>query len=101
MKEWKFSVSYHRDGNTIRLLHVPFWVTALERMLDNKPTIWLATKFSVTYELFSKIIFWLDSKYEEIAEVPASKDLLTKLVPDDEWLWGEIDADSAGAGGNG
>lgn len=102
MKEWKYGVTYHKDGDHIELYNVPFWVTLVERFLDNTPILFVAGYVPGGYKLFSKVIFWLDEKREVIASIPATPEILAKVAPDDEWLWGDDnDPDDAGnrAGG--
>lgn len=91
MKEWKYGVTYHKDGDYVELYNVPFWATFLAWFLDHTPVLWLASYVPGGYNLFSKVIFWLDDKHEVLARIPADAELLAKLTPDDEWLWGEDD----------
>lgn len=103
MKEWKYAVCFHKDGDVVELYKVPFWVTAVEQVLDNRPILLLVGYVPGAYGLFSKLIFWLDNRREVIARIPADAELLAKVAPDDEWLWGEDegseDADSEPASG--
>jgi hypothetical protein len=91
VKEWKYGVIYHKDGDHIELYNVPFWVTLIERLLDNTPILWWASNVPGGHRLFSKGIFWLDDKRERIALIPASPEILAKVAPGDEWLWGDSD----------
>ena len=102
MKEWKYGVTYHKDGDHIELYHVPFWVTLVERLLDNTPILFLAGYVPGGYKLFSKVIFWLDEKREVVVSIPATPEILAKVAPEDEWLWGDDDgSDDAGNGAGG
>ena len=98
MREWKYSVSFHKDGNYVELYKIPFWVTAVEQVIDTKPVWYLVGYVPGTYGLFSKLLSWLDERREVVAKIPAGPDLLAKVSPEDEWLWGDDegseDADS-------
>ncbi len=89
MKEWKYGVTYHKDGDSIEFYHTPFWVTLVEQILDNPFLLWILGYVPGSYKLFSKLIFWLDDRREVIATIPASPELLAQVAPDDEWLWGD------------
>lgn len=98
MNAWRFGITYHKDGDYVTLCHVPFWVTAVERALDTKPIHYLVGYVPGAYGLFSKLIFWLDEKEDVIAKIPADAELLAKIAPDDEWLWGDEGSEDADSG---
>ena len=102
MKEWKYAVWYHKDGNHIVLYQEPFWVSAVKRALDVKLFSYLVGYVPGAYGLFSKLIFWLDEKEDVILKIPATAEMLEKVAPYDDWLWGDEegseDADSVDAG---
>lgn len=98
MKEWKYAVSFHKDGDHVILYHEPFWCTALKRALDTKPVLYTVGYVPGAYGLFNKLIFWLDTKEDVIAKIPADAELLAKIAPDDEWLWGDEGSEDADSG---
>lgn len=99
MKEWKYAVWYHKDGDQVVLYQEPFWASAVKRVLDTKPVLFLVGYVPGAYGLFSKLIFWLDEKEDVIAKIPASPELLAQVAPDDEWLWGDEEgSDNADSG---
>jgi hypothetical protein len=91
MNEFKFTPAYHKDGTSIVLYTEPFWCTALIRALDVRPLQYVLGYIPGGYSLFSKLIVWLDTKTEDLARLPAPRELLEKIVPEDEWLWGETE----------
>lgn len=89
VKEWKYGVHYHKDGDLIVLYQEPFWVSAVKRTLDTKLVLFSVGYVPGAYGLFSKLLFWLDEKEDVILRIPATAEMLAKLAPDLEWLWGE------------
>lgn len=102
MKEWKYGISYASKGHEVVLYNEPFWCSALKRILDIKPILYVVGYVPGAYSLFNKLIFWLDDKEEVLARIPADADLWAKISPDDEWLWGDseeaVNADTDDAG---
>lgn len=103
MKEWKYSIHYHKDGDAIVLYQEPFWATAVKRALDTKVVLYTVGYVPGAYGLFSKLIFWLDEKEDVILKIPATEEMLRQVAPNDEWLWGDEegsdDADSGSLAG--
>lgn len=91
--EWKYAVWYHRDGDHVVLYQESFWVTAMTQALDSKPIQFAVGYIPGAYALFSKLALWLDKKEDVIVRIPATPELLAKIAPDDEWLWGETEDD--------
>lgn len=88
-KTWKYEVVFDNEGDTIKFIHQPKRATLVEELLSTKMAELLLLRGwnPLGWKIWSGLINWVHAKGTIVYSLPATTEMLTALVPMDQWLW--------------
>lgn len=86
---YTWSVIFGKDEASIGLYHKSDSAMLAEILVCNRWVEFVLLHLPGGYRLWSKILSWTTTKEERVLTIPATKEMLAVIAPDERWLWDE------------
>lgn len=91
---YTWSLIFGKDENYLGLYHKKDHAVMAEIIVCNRWVEFVLLHLPFGYRIWNKILCWTSTKEELVLRLPATKEMLAVLAPDDRWLWDEGYEDS-------
>lgn len=88
-KTYTWAVTFGKDDATLGLYHKSDHAMLVEIIVCNRWVEFILLHLPGGYSLWNRLLLWTATKEERILTLPATKEMLAVIAPDEQWLWDE------------